>query len=233
MTKTRIADLLEYARDAIGAHDEVTSVALRQSVALLRAALPFQLPIPILTGRRPDAEIEREDSREPYAGILVRWYRELLTPPIHRIDIVVDVLGQIRSAVGTWFWNLVERQDRIAPPFRKRNHAVSDLTDAAMMKWLSAITLAQLSALATRWDDSRRANNKPGALEELGLTERSMLDVPDADMVALGLLERWEAEERERNVELWLFMRADDIGRNVERIVAEVAATFVATRGKQ
>lgn len=230
---TCIADLLDHARIAIGAHHEVAPVALRQSVALLRAALPFQLPIPILTGSSPDVEIEREDSREPYAGILVRWYSELLTHPVCRIEVVMDVLGEIRSAVDTWFWNLVERQDRIAPPFRKRNHAVSDLTDAAMMKWLSAITLAQLSALATRWDDSRRANNKPGVLKELGLTPRSMLTLSDADMVTLGLLERLETEEKERSAELWRFLQADDIGRNVEHIVPEVGAAFVASSSKQ
>lgn len=232
-TMTRIADLLEHARDVAGRHDEVASMALRQSVTLLRAALPFQLPIPILTGRCPDTKIECEDSREPYAGILARWYSELLSHSIHHIEIMVDTVGAIRGAVDARFWNHLEGMDSLPLTLRKRTHAVSDLTDVAMTKWLSAITLAELSALATRWSGSRRANDKPSVLEELGLTQHSMLDLPDADVVRLGLLERLEAEERERSAELCPFMRTDDIGRNLERIIAEVAATFVVTHGKQ
>ena len=101
-----------------------------------------------------------------------------------------------------------------------------------MTKWLLTITLVQLSALATRWDSGGRANNKPGVLEELGLTVRSMLDIPNAEFVRLKLLERFEAEERERSTELRRFLQADDIGRKIERLTAEVAAAFVATHGK-
>lgn len=97
------------------------------------------------------------------------------------------------------------------------------------MKWLSAITLVQLSALTTRWHDSRRADNKLGVLEELGLTPRSLLNVPDADAVRLRLLERLEAEEKERSTKLWRFLQANEIGRDVEPGALKAAAAFVAT----
>ena len=128
-----------------------------------------------------------EDSHEPYVGILVRWYSQLLTHPIHHIEIVADAVGAMRSAVDTWFWNSLEGMDSPPLTLRKRTHTISDLTDATMTKWLLTITLVQLSALATRWDSGGRANNKPGVLEELGLTVRSMLDIPNAEFVRLKL----------------------------------------------
>jgi hypothetical protein len=195
-------------------------------VALLKAAVPFRLPIPILTGNVPPTAIGLEDSHEPYAGILVRWYSELLSHPV-RIDVVAEVIVVIRGAVDAWFWHFLEAQGSIPLLLRKRNYAVSDLTDATMTNWLSSITLAQLFALANRWDGSRRANNKPGVLEELGLTARSMLDLPDAELVRLNLLERIDTEERERSAELWRFLGADDIGKHVERFAAEIAVAFV------
>ncbi len=231
-TPERIADLLQQIQHGISTRDNIASAALHQSVSLLKAALPFQLPIPILTGHVPPTAIGLEDSHEPYAGILVRWYSELASRPTHSINVVADVIVVIRGAVDAWLWNLPDGEHSTSQPLRKRKHAVSDLTDATMTNWLSAITLEQLSALATRWDSSGRANNKPGVLEELGLTARSMLDLPDAELRRLKLLERFEAEERERSAELWRFLQADDIGRKIERLTAEAAAAFVATHGK-
>ncbi|MFL9908278.1 hypothetical protein PQR75_01875 [Paraburkholderia fungorum] len=234
MKPTSIADLLGCARKGLGVTDVISSESLHHAVKLLIAALPFLLPVRIVTGHLSPAEIEREDSDQPYAGILLHWYAEFASNPALCIDSLTDFVGSVRCTVDDQITGFFERRlYPIAQSFRKRNQAECDLCDSVMLKWLSAVNSDQLAALAVRWDQHRRSNSVPDILEELGLTKRSMMDLPETEFVRLGLAERLDAEYRDRHAELQKFLREDHIGNEVERLIFCVVNAFTVTHNEE
>jgi hypothetical protein len=229
MKPTSIADLLGSARKGLDVTDAISSESLHHAVKLLKAALPFMLPVRIVTGHLSPTEIEREDSDQPYAGILLHWYTEFASSPAPCIDSLREFVGTVRGTVDDHIAGFFEQwKNPIALSFRKRNQAECDLCDSVMLKWLSAANSNQLAALAVRWEQHRKLDSVPDVLEELGLTKVSMMDLSETEFVRLGLVERLDAEYRDRHAELQKFLREDHIGNEVERLTFGVVNAFIS-----
>jgi hypothetical protein len=229
MKPTSIADLLGSARKGLDVTDAILSESLHHAVKLLKAALPFMLPVRIVTGHLSPTEIEHEDSDQPYAGILLHWYAEFASNRASCIDNLRDFVGTVRDTVDGQIADFFDQwKNPIALSFRNRNQAECDLCDSVMLKWLSVANSNQLAALAVRWDQHRRLDSVPDVLKELGLTKVSMMDLSETEFVRLGLVERLDAEYRDRHAELQKFLREDHIGNEVEQLVSCVVNAFTA-----
>jgi hypothetical protein len=68
----------------------------------------------------------------------------------------------------------------------------------------------------------------PDVLEELGLTKVSMMAQSETEFVRLGVVERLDAEYRDRHAELQKFLREDHIGNEVERLTFGVVNAFIS-----
>lgn len=233
MTTTRIADLLANAQRDLGAADNIASEALSQTVKLLKAGIPFLLPVLIVTGDLSPLEIAREPSEEPYAQILLTWFIGFATNPNWEIDDLTDFIGLVRHTVADQIEHFLEqRQSNVPRSLRKRSQLECELCDDVMIRWLSVTNFVRLFDLAFRWDIHCLLDERPGVLDELGLTEETMFDLPDSEIVRLQLVERIEAENKRHLDDLWRFLRGDPEGIKFQQFVFDATNAYSATHGE-
>jgi hypothetical protein len=233
MEPVRMATQLAETQRDLGATDDVASNALRQTVKLLKAGLPFMLPVLIVTGDRSPLEIADEDSSEPYARILLRWYADFILHPAWEIDEVSDFVSQVRSAIAGQIAIFFKQRPGAAPrSLRERGNTECDLCDEVVIRWLSTTNRVQLFELAILWDLHSLSNKTPGVLEELGLTEDWMLDLPEPEIIKLELVERLAAENRQHLGDLWNFVCADPKGAELKQHVFDATNDYAKTHGE-
>lgn len=230
MTTTRIADLLANTQRDLGVADDIAAGALTQTVMLLKAAIPFLLPVRIVTGHLPSLEIGYECADKPYANILLGWFAGFATHPKWEIDDLIDFVCVVRHTVSDQIEHfLKQKQTDVPQSLRKLAQIESDLCDDMMIRWLSVTNYVRLFHLAFRWDIHCLTGDTPGVLDELGLTKDSMFDLPDSEIVRLQHVERIEAENRQHVADLWSFLRDDSEGVQLEQIVNSVTNAYAGT----
>jgi hypothetical protein len=233
MEPTRIATQLAEIQRDLGASDDVASNALRQTVKLLIAGLPFMLPVLIVTGDRSPPEIADEDSSEPYARILFRCYAEFILHPAWEIDKVTDFVSLVRSAIGAQIELFFKQNPGVAPrALREQHNTECDLCDDVMIRWLSAANRVQLFELALLWDLHSVSNQPRDLLEELGLTEDWMLTLPEPEIARLELVERLAAESRQYLADFWSFVCADEKGAELKQHVFDATNDYANSHGE-
>jgi hypothetical protein len=233
MATTPIANLLTKAECDLSVADDTASEALSQTVKLLKAAIPFLLPVRIVTGHLSPLEIAREDSREPYTQILFEWFTEFASNPRWEIDDLTDFISLVRHAVADQIAYFLEQRCSAVPlSLRKLRQLECNLCDEVMIHWLSVANVERLFELALRWSTHRLSNDRPSALDELGLTVRSIVDRPEEELVRLQLIERIEAENRQRLADLWKFLRDDPEGVRLEQLVFDATKVYAVTQGE-
>jgi hypothetical protein len=233
MEPARIATQLAQIRRDLGVADDIASNALRQTVKLLIAGLPFMLPVLIVTGDRSPLEIADENAEEPYTGVLLYWYANFISHPAWDIDEVTDFVGAARNAIDDQIALFFKQQPGVAPRSRReRDQIECDLCDDVMIRWLSATNRVQLFELALLWELHSLSNKKPGVLEDLGLTEDWMHDLPEPEIIKLELVERLAAENRQYLADLWNFICDDPKGADLKQHVFDVTNHYAATHGE-
>jgi hypothetical protein len=233
MEPTRIATQLAQIQRDPGVSDDMASNALRQAVKLLKAAVPFMLPIPIVTGDRSPLDIAQEDSEEPYARILFAWYADLITHPAWEMDEVSHFVSEVRSAVNDQIASFLERRQGTIPlSLRKLTQTECDLCDDVMIRWLSLTNRVRLFELALLWDLQSASNATPGVLEELGLTGDWMLELPESELIRLRVVERIEAENKQYLADLWNFICGDPRGVELKQHVFDATNRYSVTHGE-
>jgi hypothetical protein len=233
MATTPIANLLANAQRDLSVADDIASAALSQTVKLLKAAIPFLLPVRIVTGHLSPLEIAREDSEEPYTQILLEWFTGFTSNPRWEIDDLTDFISLVRHAVADQIaYFLEQRRSAVPLSLGKLRQIECDLCDEVMIHWLSVANFERLFELALRWSIHCLSNDGPSVLDELGLTVRSIVDLPEEELVRLQLIERIEAENRQHLSDLWKFLRDDPEGVRLEQLVFDATKAHAVTHGE-
>lgn len=233
MTTTSIADLLTNTQRDLRVTDDIAAGALTETVKLLKAAIPFLLPVRIVTGHFSPLEIAREAADVPYTQIALKWFIEFATHPKWEVDDLTDFIGKARHVVSDQIEHfLKQKQSDVPPSLRKLAQLECDLCDGVMIRWLSVTNFVRLFDLAFRWDIHCLTNDTQGVLDELGLTKESMLDLPDSEIVRLQLVERIKAENRQHVADFETFLRDDSEGVKLEQIVISVTNAYAAAHGE-
>lgn len=233
MTTRCIADLLTGKQSDLDLADDIAVQALNKTVTLLKAAVPFMLPVCIVTGHLAPLEIANESAEEPYTPILLAWFECFATNPKWEIDDLTDFISMLRNGVSYRVERfLAQRQSRGPLSRRKVAKTECDLCDEVMIQWLSVPGFVRLFELAFRWDIRSLSNDKPDVLDELGLTEETMFDLPESEFVRLRLVERLQAENEQYLAEFWTFLHNDLEGIKIEQIVFDVTNAYAAANGE-
>jgi len=224
-----IADVLADAAIDLSARDGSATTAIADAVEVLKAAVPFLLPVRIVTGHVPASNIVLEDANEPYCAILLRWFAVFVNKPTLEGADLVELICRVRDVCS----------DRISREFQRKRPPVHDLLrkraldecylcDEVMIRWLSCMDTKQLYRLAIQWDVRQlQQDDQPGVLEELGLTVDSMLDLPEEELIGLDLIARLERENQQHLSDFWEFLGNDPVGVEVHRLLNDaLAATF-------
>ncbi|CAB3804278.1 hypothetical protein LMG28614_05996 [Paraburkholderia ultramafica] len=232
MAPTRIADLLANTQRDLDVAGDIAAGALTQTVKLLKAALPFLLPVRVVTGHLSPLDIVHEASGEPYTKILLTWFIGFAKNPKWEIDDLIDFIGMARRAVSDRIENFLKQKKCNVPrSLRKLAQTECDLCDDVMIRWLAVTNFVRLFDLAFRWGIHCLSNDRLSVLDELGLTEETMFDLPDSEIVGLKLVERVEAENKQHLADLWTFLRDDPEGIKFEQLVFDATKAYAASHG--
>ncbi|VBM56249.1 Uncharacterised protein [Burkholderia pseudomallei] len=230
MKATLIADLIANVSEEVSVSHEAAANALNKTVQLLKAGLPFMLPVRVVTGHLPPDAVKYEDAEQPYVGVLLRWYANFISHPACEIDDLTDFIAMVRHTVADQIEHFLEQRQSNAPrSLRKRNQLECDLCDDVMIRWLSITNFVPLFELAFRWDIHCLSDDRPSVLDELGLTEELMFKLPESELVRLQLVERIEAENKRHLADLWKFLRDDPEGVRLEQLVFDTTKAYVVT----
>jgi hypothetical protein len=122
MQTTSIVQLLPSAAKQDTTTDDAARTALDQTVKLLKSAVPFQLPVRIVTGHLPPTEIIHHDSDERYVGVFLRWHADFISKPTWDIDDVTEFVSTVRNVVVVdQIADLFESKPKLIPnSLRKR-----------------------------------------------------------------------------------------------------------------
>ncbi|MBN3804967.1 hypothetical protein GXB81_18195 [Paraburkholderia sp. Ac-20336] len=228
MTTMLIADMLADAEFDLSVADRSVSIALDKSVDVLKSAVPFQLPVRIVTCDLPARDIVLEDARELYSGVLLRWLAVFAEKPVLEGADLKDFIYLVRNVSSDKISRAFE-QKRPVPPglLRKRIRDECDICDAVMLRWLGNAEVKPLYELAVRCDlHCLQRNDQMSVLEELGLTDESMFDLPEEELIRLDLIARLEAENQRHLLEFWEFLGNDLIGIDIHHLLNDATANI-------
>jgi hypothetical protein len=213
-TKTPlIADLLAIAGFDLSAADGSETKSIVHAVEVLKAAVPFMLPVRIVTGHRPAIDIVRENASEQYAGTLLHWVRIFAANPNPDMGHLTTLICLVRRFLMEQIAIVWEERRPVVPGMRrKRANDECDLCDEIMIRWLGQADHIHVNALAIRWDrrSQQRDNNRSG-LDELGLTDDALLALPEEEIIRLNQVERLEEESRRDSAECLEFFVSDPV----------------------
>jgi hypothetical protein len=212
----RVSTLLSAARNAGGSVKEsVLREKLRRCFELQKRAFPFEMSIRLMTSRHlDDSELEEELLPPKCAEIMSRWLYG------NEPDFSIDAVPNIQETIGLLRAMHDTLDDRLFTFFKgsefanlsnRERYLINDqVTTTAMAKYLTDVSLAELSKLSMRWAEHRVATKQPSVLESLGLT--TMLDLTADELVRLDLVNRLKNEQVEKVNSLWSLMQNDEVG---------------------
>jgi hypothetical protein len=222
-----IADMLTNAGFDLSVADCPVSIALHKSVEVLKSAVPFQLPVRIVTGDLPARDIVLEDAREPYSGLLLRWLADFAWKQVLEGTDLKEFISLVRNVSSDKISRAFEQERPVSPGLaRTRAQDESNVCDAVMLRWLGNAEAKPLYELAIRWDlHCLQRNHQPSVLEELGLTDDTMFDLPEEEFIRLDLITRLEAENQRHLSEFWEFIGNDPIGIGLHQLLNDAIAS--------
>lgn len=221
-----ISDVLADAGFNLSAADRSPTIALDKAVEILKAAVPFLLPVRIVTGDLPARDIVLEDAKEPYSGVLLRWLAVFVKQPALEGADLTDFISLVRNVSSDRISRAFE-QERPVPPTLARTRAQDecDICDAVMLRWLGNAEAKPLYELAIRWDlHCLQRADQPGVLEELGLTDESMFALSEEELIRLDLIARLEAENQRHLLEFREFIGSDPLGVDIHHLLNDAIA---------
>ncbi|WP_429433755.1 hypothetical protein [Paraburkholderia sp. GAS33] len=224
-----IADMLADAGFDLPVADCPVSIALEKAVEVLKSAVPFQLPVRIVTGDLPVRNIVLEDAREPYSGVLLRWHAVFTKRPTLDGTDLKDFIAIVRDVSSNEIAHALEQKRPVISVLtRTRTQSECDICDAVMLRWLGSVEAKPLYELAIRWDlHCLQSNDQPTVLEELGLTDDTMFNLTEEELIRLDVIPRLEDERQRHLSEFWKFLGNDPDGGDIHRLLNDaIDATF-------
>jgi len=224
-----IADTLTNAGFDLSGADCPASIALDKAVEILKAAVPFQLPVRIVTGDLPACDIVLENAKEPYSGVLLRWLAAFAEKPALEGTDLKDFISLVRNVSSDRISRAFEQEQPVPPVLaRTRAQDECDICDAVMLRWLGNAEAKPLYELAIRWElHCLQRNDQLTVLEELGLTDDTMFDLTEEELIRLDLIARLEDERQRHLSEFWEFLGNDPVGIDIHHLLNDaIDATF-------
>ncbi|SAL49355.1 putative molybdenum carrier protein [Caballeronia concitans] len=205
--------------DAAAASGQVVGVsALFELVHLLKSV--FLLSVPLMTQQLSVELLERERLQPAHARVLRRWVSEITALDGSDVGSLRHFLGELdrwASSVAEE-WSTKWKALNVASE-RARNNFNHDLKERAIAAALSKMPLADLADIADRWTAHTSNSSNDGVLESLDLTVDEMVQLDEAELKRLRLIERLEEEERSQRKAFGDFLRSERCGRSIVEVI--------------
>jgi len=223
-----ITDMLADAGFDLSIAGRSVSIALDKAVEILKAAVPFQLPVRIVTGDLPACDIVLENAKEPYSGVLLRWLAAFAGKPALEGTDLKNFISLVRNVSSDRIARAFEQEQPMPPGLvRTRAQDECDICDGVMLQWLGNADAKPLYELAIRWDlHCLQRNDQPTVLEELGLTDDAMFDLTEEELIRLNLIPRLEDERQRHLSEFWEFLGSDPVGIDIHHLLNDALANI-------